>query len=183
MTDRTAGPDLGEPTLADLARRVDELRERVHHTEPETAALLEETLEAITDFNRAGLVSLVQLLRSDPRGAELLYESVDIAEVMAMFVAHDIVRADRTLDVLRAVDQLRPYLAASSIELEVMSVDGDVAHVRFGTGCSAPSAAVRDEVRASILSRVPGLVAVQEVAPPASPQAFVPLQTLRVGPP
>ena len=44
--------EVGEPTFDDLAARVDELRDRVRHSEEQ--ALLEETLEAITDFNRAG---------------------------------------------------------------------------------------------------------------------------------
>jgi hypothetical protein len=177
----TATMDTSELTFAELAQRVDELRDRVRHCESEVGELLDETIEATTAFNRAGLVALVHLLRTDPRGEELLYEAVELPEVMALLVAHDIVRADRTLDVLRAVDQLRPYLASSSIELEVVEVDGDVARVRFGTGCKAPDAAVRDEVREAIRSRVPGLASVEEVSA-ESGGAFVPLASLRIGP-
>jgi hypothetical protein len=175
-------PTTAMPPLSDLAARVDELRDRVRHQEPATAALLEDTLEAITDFNRAGLIGLVGLLRSDDRGAELLYESVELPEVMALFVAHKIVRADRTLDVLRAVEQLRPYLAAASIELEVVEVDGDIARVRFASGCNAPDEAVKIEIRQAILTRVSGLESVDEVEDEDS-GAFIPLQSLRVGPP
>ena len=49
--------EVEEPTFEDLAARVDQLRDRVRHSEEQ--ALLEETLEAITEFNRAGLVELV----------------------------------------------------------------------------------------------------------------------------
>lgn len=171
-----------EPTFDDLARRVDELRDRVRHTDEHARGLLDETIDAITAFNRAGLVSLVHLLRADPRGEQLLFDAVDRPEVMALLVSHGIVRVDRTLDVLRVVDQLRPYLAASSIELEVAQVDGDVAYLRFGTGCSAPSPEARQEICDVIRQRVPGLRAVEEVTAPSG-GAFVPLTSLRVGPP
>ncbi|MEZ5115905.1 MAG: hypothetical protein R2737_06525 [Candidatus Nanopelagicales bacterium] len=167
-------------SFEDLARRVDELRDRVRHAD--AGPLLDETVEAITAFNRAGLVTLVQLLRSDPRGVELLYRAVDEPEVMALFVAHGIVRADRTVEVLRAVEQLRPYLVASSIELDVVRVADDVAVVRYPTGCSAPAQEVKDEIAQVLVSRVPGLRAVEEAEAEQS-GAFVPLTSLRVGPP
>jgi Fe-S cluster biogenesis protein NfuA len=182
MTATEDAPTAEAPaTFDDLARRVDELRDRVRHTDEHARALLDETIEAVTDFNRAGLVTLVQVLREDPRGEELLFAAVDRPEVMALLVSHGIVRVDRTLDVLRVVDQLRPYLAAESIELDVDRVEGDVAFVRFGTGCSAPAAETKAEIRAAILQRVPGLTAVEEVA--ATGGAFVPVTSLRVGPP
>ena len=75
---------------------------------------------------------------------------------MALFVAHGIIRTDRTLDVLRVVEQIRPYLVASSIEMSVESVRNDVAYVRFATGCSAPDQESKDEIMGVIMQRVPG---------------------------
>ncbi len=176
-----AASDVGrQPSFEDLAARVDQLRDRVRHSAEH--ALLEETLEAITDFNRAGLVELVQVLRADPRGEELLFSAIDRPEVMALLVAHGIVRVDRTMEVLRVVDQLRPYLAASSVQLDVARVDGDTAYVSFGTGCQAPTPALRAEILSALSARMPsGIAVVEEKA--ASGGAFVPLTSLRVGPP
>lgn len=166
----------------ELARRVDQLRDQVHHQDPEVQQLLDETLDAITAFNRVGLMTLVRMLRSDPRGQELLFAAVDEPEVMALLASHGLVKANLTLDVLRAVEQIRPYLVASSVEFEVDRVDGDVAYVRFATGCSAPSDSVKEEIRGTLLSRVTGLRAVEEVAPPSA-GAFIALDTIRVGAP
>ncbi len=166
----------------DLARRVDELRDRIHHEDPHVATLLDETVEAITAFNRVGLIALVQRLRSDPRGQDLLFEAVDQPEVMALLVSHGLVRADLTLEVLRAVEQIRPYLIASSVEFDVDRVEGDVAYVRYATGCSAPSESVKEEIRQVLISRVTGLRAVEEVAP-AGNGAFISLDTIRIGAP
>ncbi len=168
-------------TFDDLARRIDELRDRVHHQDAAVQQLLEETLEAITEFNKQGLIALVQLLRSDERGGELLYQAVEQPEVMALFVSHGIIRTDRTIDVLRVVEQIRPYLVTSSIEMEVESVRGDVAYVRFAKGCSAPDQATKDEIMGVIRQRVPGLRGVEEIVD-APGSTFIGLDTIRVGP-
>jgi len=168
--------------FAALAARVDDLRDRVSHQDPAVRALLEETIEAITEFNRLGIVALVRRLRDDARGGELLYESVEDPEVMALFVSHGVIRTDRTLDVLKVVEQIRPYLITSSIELDVEKVADDVAYVRFATGCSAPEQVAKDEIMGVIMQRVPGLRAVTEVVPEPG-RAFVGLSSLRIGPP
>ena len=169
------------PTFDELAAHIDELRGRIAHQEPSVQRLLEDTLEAITEFNRRGLVGLVHLLRSDERGGELLYEAVEQPEVMALFVAHGIIRTDRTIDVLRVVEQIRPYLVTSSIEMSVESVRGDVASVKFATGCNAPDQATKDEIMGVIMQRVPGLKAVEEIKDEPG-RAFIGLDTIRVGP-
>lgn len=164
----------------DLAAHVDQLRDQVNHTEQ--AALLHETIEAITEFNRRGLMTLVHMMRENEAAAEVLYAAVDEPEVMALFVSHGIIRSDRTLDVLQVMEQIRPHLVASSIEMDVSEVRDDVAYVRFATGCSAPDQQAKDEIMGVLRQRVPGLRDVVELAPePAG--AFVALDTLRVGPP
>ncbi len=183
MTTTTPAPSVeaGPETFEGLAARIDGLRDRVAHQDVAVRDLLDETLEAITEFNRQGLIALVHLLRSDERGGELLYEAVDRPEVMALFVSHGIIRTDRTIDVLRVVEQIRPYLVTSSIEMTVESVRGDVAHVRFATGCSAPDQVVKDEIMGVIRQRVPGLKGVEEVKD-APGRAFIGLDSIRIGP-
>lgn len=166
----------------ELAARVDQLRDQVSHSDEATQALLRETIDAITDFNRRGLITLVQMLREDERGGELLYRAVEEPEVMALFVSHGIIRTDRTLDVLQVFEQIRPHLIASSIDMSVEEVRDDVAYVRFPSGCSAPDQQTKDEIMGVLKQRVPGLREVVEVAQEPS-SAFVSLDTLRVGPP
>ena len=167
----------------DLAARIDALRDRVAHADPETRDLLEEALAAITEFNRRGLVALVHALREDAAAAEVLYATVDSPEVMALLVAHGIVRTGRTLDVLTVLEQIRPHLVAAGVEMSVEQVRDDVAYVRFPAGCSAPEQQVRDEIMGVLRQRVPGLREVVELPPERPGAAFVPLATLRVGPP
>jgi len=175
--------DAAAESFDELAARIDALRDRVSHSDPSTRALLEETLAAITQFNRRGLARLVQALREDPAAAEVLYAAVEAPEVMALLVSHGIVRSGRTLDVLSVVEQIRPHLVAAGIEMSVQEVRGDVAYVRFPGGCSAPDQHVRDEIMGVLRQRVPGLREVVEVAPEPAGAAFVPLAALRAGSP
>lgn len=164
----------------DLAVRVDMLRDKVSHSDSQE--LLQETLSAITDFNRRGLITLVQMLREDPAAADVLYAAVDRPEVMALFVSHGIIRSDRTLDVLNVVEQIRPHLIASSIEMSVEEVRDEVAYVRFPSGCSAPDQQTKDEIMGVIRQRVPGLRDVVEIADEPG-GAFIAVDSLRIGPP
>lgn len=165
-----------------LASRIDELRDQVSHSDASSQELLRDTIDAITEFNRQGLVRLVHMMREDERAAEILYEAVEYPEVMALLVSHGIVRSDRTLDVLQVYEQIRPHLVASSIEMSVEEVRDDVAYVRFATGCSAPDQDAKDEIMGVIRQRVPGLRDVMEVAPEPS-SAFVAIDSIRIGPP
>ncbi len=166
----------------ELAQRVDELRDRVSHQDPQVKDLLDETIDAITAFNRVGLVTLIRKMRADPRGQEILYSAVDEPEVMALMASHGLVRQNMALEVLRAVEQIRPYLIASSIEFDVDRVEGDIAYVRFATGCSAPNDEVKAEIRDTLLARVPGLRGVEEVVADQG-GAFIALDTIKVGAP
>ena len=103
------------------------------------AGLLQETVEAITEFNRQGPDHPGAHAARGRAGRRDPLRAVDRPEVMALFVSHGIIRTDRTLDVLQVVEQIRPHLIASSIEMSVEQVRDDVAYVRFASGCSAPS--------------------------------------------
>lgn len=171
-----------DESFDELAARVDQLRDRVSHSDEQVRALLEETVEAITEFNRRGLVTLVHMMREDAAAGEVLYRAVDEPEVMALLVSHGIIRTDRTLDVLRVVEQIRPHLIARSIEMSVEQVRDDVAYVRFPSGCSAPEQQDKDEIIGVIRQRVPGLRDVVEVE--AEPErAFIAVDSIRIGPP
>ena len=164
-------------SLSDLARRIDDLREKVSHEGPKTQELLGETIEAITAFNRLGLAALVKFLRADPRGTQLLYEAVDLPEVMALMASHNIIRTDLTLEVLRVVDQLRPHLMAASVNLEVLRVEGDVVSIRYNS--HRPDDEVVDGIHEALLARVVGLREVREVVD-AVGTTFVALDQLKV---
>ena len=101
---------------------------------------------------------------------------------MALFVSHGLIRTDRTIDVLRVVEQIRPYLMTASVEMSVESVRNDIAYVKFGKGCSAPSQENKDEIMGVIMQRVPGLKGVEEIKDEPG-RTFIGLDTISIGRP
>jgi len=80
------------PSLAELAHRVDEATAALESLAPEARERAEAVKAAIEAFHRPALVAIVQALRADPRGKELLFELVDDPAVLAVLSLHGIVR-------------------------------------------------------------------------------------------
>lgn len=80
------------PSLAELAHRVDEATAALESLAPEARERAEAVKAAIEAFHRPALVAIVQALKADPRGKELLFELVDDAAVLAVLSLHGIVR-------------------------------------------------------------------------------------------
>ncbi len=81
------------PSLAELAQRVDEAAAALESLAPEARERAEAVKAAIEAFHRPALVAIVQALKADPRGKELLFELVDDPAVLAVLSLHGIVRA------------------------------------------------------------------------------------------
>jgi Fe-S cluster biogenesis protein NfuA len=164
--------------FAALAARLDALMDEVRHAEPAVRDLVESVVEASEEFTRAGLVSLVQRLRADATGEDLLVAALEQPEVMALLVRHRIVRGGRPLEILRVVESLRPYLVASGADVEVVELDDDRAVLRLVGADAAAAGELQDGLEQALLSRVPGLATVTWAGAPAAAQAFVPVQDL-----
>lgn len=80
------------PSLAELAHRVDEATAALESLAPEARERAEAVKAAIEGFHRPALVAIVQALKADPRGKELLFELVDDPAVLAVLSLHGIVR-------------------------------------------------------------------------------------------
>lgn len=89
-TPTAAGP--AEPTLAELAQRVDEAIAGIGALEPEARERAEAVKAAIEGFHRPALLAVVRTLRADPRGKELLFELVDDPAVRAVLSLHGIIK-------------------------------------------------------------------------------------------
>lgn len=172
-------PDPARTDLVEIGRRLDDALAEARAAGPEVAALVDAVLEASEEYTRAGLVALVARLRDDEAGDDLLLSSLDEPAVMALLVRHRIVRGGRPLEVLGVLEALRPYLVASSVDLDVVELDDESAVLRMSAPDGTDTAALADEVEQVLLTRVPGLVSVTWVGPPSShDQAFVPVESL-----
>lgn len=85
-------PALAGTDLESLAGRVDRFVNEVESLEPEARGKAVALKEAIEAFHKSGLTMIVQRLKDDPRGKELLFELVDDPGVRALLTMHGIIR-------------------------------------------------------------------------------------------
>ena len=94
-----------EPTFEQLALRVDAAAKAVAELADGPArAAAEELKAAVEAVHRAGLVTIVKRMRTDPAARELLFELVDDPVVHLLLSLHGIVRSDPTT----LADRVRP---------------------------------------------------------------------------
>jgi Fe-S cluster biogenesis protein NfuA/nitrite reductase/ring-hydroxylating ferredoxin subunit len=175
-TSSTAAPPAPSAFEA-AAAAVDDARAGVDALDdgPQRAAI--ELQTAIESFHRPALVHIVQTLKADPRGKELLFELVDDPGVRAVFALHGIIRADPMTRAQQALDGVRPYLQSHGGDVELVEIDGDTAVVRLMgscNGCSMSAVTLRDGVEEALVQGVEEIVGVRvlEDEPTA---AFIPL--------
>jgi nitrite reductase/ring-hydroxylating ferredoxin subunit/Fe-S cluster biogenesis protein NfuA len=150
--------------LERLAEQVDTAAAAARALEGAASAKALALKDAIEAFHKAGITRIVQRLKSDPRGKELLFELVDDPLVYALFSMHGIVRADVSTEVRRVIESVRPYMQSHGGDVELAEVRGDTVYVRLHgacNGCSMSAVTLREGVEEAVLARVPAIRAVE----------------------
>ncbi len=177
----------GIPTLINedfetLAERVDESVKEVHKLDAEGQSKALKLKSAVEDFHKFGLTKIVQRLKGDPRGKELLFELVDEPSVYALFAMHGIIRADLSTRVSRVIDMVRPYMQSHGGDVELVEVNGDTAFVKLHgacNGCSMSAVTLRNGVEEALKENVPEITNV-EVVPSDPTPAIIPLDAIGI---
>lgn len=136
--------------------------------------------DAIEAFHRPALVHMVQVLREDPRGKELLFDLVDDPSVRAVFALHGIIRADPVARARSALESVRPYLQSHGGDVELVRVENGTAAVRLHgscNGCSMSAVTLRELVEEALVNGVDEIVGI-EVLDDEPTVAFVPLSAI-----
>ncbi len=89
------GPDADDGFDLDAAARsVDDAAAQIASLHDDGAAAAAALRSAIEGFHRPALVAIVEHLRDDPRGKELLFELVDEPAVRAVLSIHGIIKVE-----------------------------------------------------------------------------------------
>ncbi len=172
-----AAVEAAEPTFEALARRVDEARSALDDLAPDDAATAIDLQAAIEAFHRPALVAIVQTLRDDPRGKELLFELVDDPSVRAVLALHGIIRADPITRANQALATVRPYRQSHGGDVEIVRIEGGTAYVRMQgscNGCSMTAVTLQEGVTEALVAGVDEVDRV-EVLDDEPTSAFIPV--------
>lgn len=146
--------------LETLAQRVDRAMAEVRTLDDDARGKATELKQAVEAFHKAGLTMIIQRLKADPRGKELLFELVDEPLIYALFAMHELVHADPVTRVARVLEQVRPYMQSHGGDVELVDVHGDTVFVRLHgacNGCSLSAVTLREGVEQAILSQIPAI--------------------------
>ncbi len=163
-----------------LAERVDQAVAEVRNLDQEAQRKALALKSSIEEFHKAGLTKIVQRLKADPRGKELLFELAEDPSVYALFAMHGLVRADLATRVSRVVEMLRPYLRSHGGDVELVEISADTARIRLTgacNGCSMPAQTLRDNFEEALKHNVPEIRNIEVVPSDPSP-ALIPLESL-----
>jgi len=166
-----------------LAERVDAAIASVRKLDPTPQAEAMALKSALEALHKAGLTKIVQKLKLDPRGKELLFELVDIPEVFALFTLHGLVRADLKTRVSRVIEMVRPYMQSHGGDVELVDVSEDTVFLKLAgscNGCSMSAVTLRNGVEEALKEHVPEITKI-EVIPDEPSAAIIPLSSLTSG--
>lgn len=182
MTAAASAPETPEADpIEALAGRLDAAMSRVAELDPPGRELVDELLASLNDLHKQGLTTVVRTLKDDPRGKELLFDLVDDPAVRMVLGMHGIIRPDPVTLAQRAIAQVRPGINSHGGDVELVGLDGTVAHVRLTgacQGCSMAAVTLRDSVEEALLRGVPGLTGV-EVVPNEPTPTLIPVSEIR----
>ncbi len=118
-----------------------------------------ETMQALLELYREGLSRLME--RLDQLGGQSLREAVASDELVAhLLLLHDLHPVDVTTRVLRALEEVRPYLESHNGNVELVSVQDGVARVRLQgscKGCPASAMTLKQAIEEAVLKAAPDL--------------------------
>ncbi|MCQ3979482.1 MAG: hypothetical protein DPW09_39190 [Anaerolineae bacterium] len=167
-----------------LAERVDQAVNEVRTLDEAGQAKALALKSAVEAFHKVGLTKIIQRLKADPRGKELLFELVDEPSVYALFAMHGLVRADLPTRVSRVIDMVRPYMQSHGGDVELVNVNGETVFVKLHgacNGCSMSAVTLRNGVEESLREHVPEIKHI-EVLPNEPGPTIIPLEAIGVQP-
>ena len=172
-----------EPTIEDLAKRVDDAVAALDTLDPAARAAAEELQGAIEAVHRAGLVTIVRRLREDESTRPVLFDLVDDPVVHLLLSLHGIVRPDPVTHANQVLESVRPQLHSHGGDVALVRIEDGTAFVRLEgacNGCSMSSVTLRNLVEEALVQGVPAVTAVEVVKDAPTP-TLIPVESLRIG--
>ena len=172
MEQRPAGPH-GEPNSAipanpdgDINAHGDRLQKLLAEVEalpyPGAKELIQDCMESVLGFYGAGLKRILQVVSEDgPEGRKVFRDLIRDDVVKGLLLIHDLHPLNLEARLLEALEKVRPYLKSHGGNVELISLENNVARLRLqGTcqSCASSSVTLELAIRHAIEQACPDLV-------------------------
>lgn len=163
------------------AARIEELLEEVAaFPDSQARATTEELIQTLLDLYGDGLARILDLtVQSDMSGQALIELFAGDELVRSLMLLHGLHPAGIDERVAQALDEVRPYLMSHGGDVELIGVDGGVAHLRLeGSchGCPSSTLTLKMAIEEAIYKAAPDLdeLQVEGVVEPPHPLTLMP---------
>ncbi|HTV90259.1 MAG TPA: hypothetical protein VME41_14690 [Stellaceae bacterium] len=141
---------------ADGLRRIDDLVAALDDVRDAAArAAARDLAEAILDVHGLALARVMAIVAASDGGRDLVARLAEDEQVKAILLLYGLHPEEPRLRLQRALDSLRPRLAAHGIGLDLVHVSSRSAAIRVSGG--AATDALREEIEQTILDAAPEL--------------------------
>jgi Fe-S cluster biogenesis protein NfuA len=152
----------------EMAKRLQELIEQIQ-SQPNPAArvLLQDCLQSLLAFYGDGLTRILKYMQSaGANGQEMLERLLHDQTVSGILLIHGLHPVSLDTRLRRALEKVRPYMQSHGGNIELLSLESDVARVKLeGTCKTCPSSAITLElaVRREVEAACPDLLSFEVV--------------------
>jgi len=148
-----------------LIERVEELTAQVEGLSDARARRTAEDLaSAVIDMYGEGLTRIVEILDADDSGQEIKGRLVDDGIVASLLLIHDLFPVPIEDRVAEALDNVRPYMESHGGNVELVSLEADVARIRLEgscDGCPASSSTLELAIKTALEETAPDLEGIE----------------------
>lgn len=173
-------PDNGDPKAPkdsrEIGRRLQELIEQMQtQPNPSARALLQECLQSLLAFYGEGLSRMLdQIHAAGSEGKKILDRLLKDPAISGLLLIHGLHPVPLETRLRGALEKVRPYMQSHGGNIELLSLENDVAQIRLeGTCKSCPSSAVTLElaVRRAVEEACPDLAGFEVLSDAPEPAA------------
>ncbi len=176
---------LDDQEVRERVGRVEALLEKIEALQdPQAQAIAVEAVQALLELYGEGLGRMMEnVVRL---GSEQIIDAFADDELIShLLLLHGLHPLDVKTRVLRALDEVRPYLASHGGDVELLSVEGGVARLRLQgscQGCPSSSMTLKLAIEQSVQEAAPDLERIEAdgMAEPDRQISFIPLDAIQV---
>jgi Fe-S cluster biogenesis protein NfuA/nitrite reductase/ring-hydroxylating ferredoxin subunit len=178
---------LDDQELQERVARMETLLEEIESLEDQNArSKAAEVVQVLLELYGEGLARMMEVVAQGEAGERIFEALADDELVSHLLLLHGLHPLDVETRVVRALEEVRPYLQSHGGNVELLGVEGGVARVRMEGSCDGcPSSAVtlKLAIEEAVLKAAPDLERIEAEgvaeSPPKPAMAFVASPTLR----
>ena len=162
----TSSPGVGEARPEEFVERLQELLVRLGSIDDMRGReIAEDVVSSLMELYGEGLYRIVGALdAAGPQGRSIRDALIEDGVVASLLLIHGLYPVPLETRVEEALDRVRPYMESHGGDVELVGLDGDIAHLRLKgscNGCGASASTLELAVKQALEEAAPDLLGIE----------------------